>query len=315
MTASTFTLRDAEGVELFVRRWEPPVGSVKAVAQIAHGVCEHSARYGWTAEKLCAEGYACYADDHRGHGNTAPSCGGLGRLGPGGWDAVVRDLALVTDRIVEDHPGLPIFLVGHSWGSHLSQDYMQRWGARLAGVVLIGSTGAQPFIIAGFGPLLSRLSMALKGPDAPSFLSDDIVFKAYNKPYLPSPTNSKSDWISRDEAEVRAFIADPLCGFSMTTSMALELSLAYRRLWRSENESRIPKSLPVLLLSGSDDSSNARLANLKPLVERYRDRLGLADVVAKYYEGARHSLLCETNKEEVVADLVAWLGEHMDGHR
>ncbi len=311
MTASSFMLRDAEGVDVFVRRWEPESGGPKAVVHIAHGVGEHSGRYAWTAERLCAAGFACYGDDHRGHGRTAETSGGLGRLGKGGWDACVRDLALVSDRINADHPGLPLFLLAHSWGSHLAQDYIQRWGSRLAGVILTGSTGTMPFIVTGIGPVFGRLMVLLRGPDTTSDLADKLVFDGYNRPYEPSPTNSKADWTSRDPAEIQAIVDDPYCNFPQSTSMSLEMALAYRRLWRAEREAAIPKDLPILLMSGSEDAANAHLADLKPLAARYRDRYGIKDVTEKYYEGARHCILHETNKEEVAADCVAWLNAHV----
>ncbi|TFG83021.1 MAG: alpha/beta fold hydrolase, partial [Spirochaetales bacterium] len=306
MKATTFSMKDAEGVDVFVRRWEPDSGAPSAAVQIAHGVSEHSGRYAALAERLCSSGYACYANDHRGHGLTAPATGGLGRLGPGGWDAVVRDLALLSDRIRSDHPGIPLFMAGHSWGSHLAQDYIQRWGSGLAGAALIGSTGSQTASVTLFGPILARLMILFKGPDATNNLADKLVFDGYNKPFL-APGVSKSAWISRDPAEVKAFDDDPDCGFPFSTGMSLEMALAYRRIWREESERRIPKDLPVYIASGTEDSSNARLVDLKPLVERYRTRLGLSDLTVKYYEGARHCLIHETNRDEVIDDLVAWL--------
>jgi len=307
--SSTFTLRDAEGVDLFVRKWEPDSGKPKAILQFEHGVAEHSGRHEGPAERLCAAGYVVYADDHRGHGLTAPATGGLGRLGAGGWDAVVRDLAMVSDRALADHPGLPLFLCGFSWGSHLAQDYAQRWGERLAGLVLIGSSGWQPPVITALGPVLSALLVALRGPNAPNKVTKALVFKPYNKRFEPSPTDSDSDWICRDPAVVRSFVKDPLCGFDFSNRMSLQMSLAYRRLWRSDSEARIPRNLPVLIMSGTDDSSNDGLKNLNPLVERYSSRL--EDVTLKLYEGARHDILSETNKEEVRGDLIAWLDERL----
>jgi len=311
MIESDFWLRDAEGIDIFVRHFQPDRQKPRAVIQIEHGVVEHSGRYLEMAKRFCDSGYACYVDDHRGHGKTAESTGGLGRLGPGGWDAIVRDLAFITDHIETDHPGLPIFLLGFSWGSHLAQDYIQRWGDRLAGVVLVGSTGHQPFIISGLGPFLSSVMVMLMGPDAPSHLTDKLVFDAYNKAYLPSPTNSRCDWINRDTAEVRSFVEDPACGFTLSTKASLEMARAYRRLWKPDQESRIPRDLPVLIMSGSDDASNNRLADLKPLAARYRTRWNLADVTEKYYEGARHEIFHELNRDEVFADCIGWLDRHL----
>ncbi len=306
MRETDFRLKDQEGVELFVRRWEPGSGKPKAVVQLEHGVAEHSGRYAATAEALCAAGYAVYADDHRGHGYSAEATGGLGRLGPGGWEAVVRDLGLLSDRVAEEMPGLPLFLVGHSWGSYLAQDYAQRWGHRLAGLVLVGTSGGQPFLVKGVGPWVGRLFVLFLGRDRPSRIADAFAFKPYNRPYLPSPTDSDSDWISRDIEEVRSFVDDPACAFPLTTGLSLEMSLAFRRLWRPGMEARIPKSLPILLMSGTDDASNGRLKYLLPFAERLRKR-GHEDLTLKLYEGARHCILHETNRGEVKADLVAWL--------
>lgn len=311
MTESNLWLRDAQGVDIFIRRFEPDKGRPKAAIQLEHGVVEHSGRYLETARRLCDAGFVCYADDHRGHGRTAESTGGLGRFGPGGWEAIVHDLALITDHIETDHPGLPVFLLGFSWGSHLAQDYMQRWGARLAGAILVGSTGRQPFVITGLGPLLSSIMVVLKGPDAPSGLADRLVFDGYNKPYLPSPTKSRFDWISRDPVEVRTYVEDPDCGFPLSAKASLEMALAYRRLWRPGAESRIPRNLPVLVMSGTDDSSNGRLADLRPLVTRYRARWHMSAVTEKLYEGARHDLFHETNRGQVVADCIDWLNARL----
>jgi alpha-beta hydrolase superfamily lysophospholipase len=156
MRSSDFTIEDRDGVELFVYHWEPDGGRPKAVVQISHGVVEHAGRYADFARVLADSGYACYADDHRGHGRTAGSVDKLGILGPGGWESVVQDLKLVADRAVADNPGLPLFYLGHSWGSLLGQDFIQRWGDLLKGAIFIGSTGDQSFVVRRLGPLLSR---------------------------------------------------------------------------------------------------------------------------------------------------------------
>ena len=110
---------------------------------------------------------------------------------------------------------------------------------------------------------------------------------------------------------MKLYVEDPACGFTLSTKASLEMARAYRNLWKPTQEGRIPRDLPVLILSGSDDASNNRLADLKPLAARYRTRWNLADVTEKYYEGARHDIFREFNRDEVFADCIGWLDRHL----
>jgi alpha-beta hydrolase superfamily lysophospholipase len=116
---STFSFTDPGGVEIQCYRWLPDAGQPKACVQIAHGQSDHVTRYEPFVEFLTAAGFACYGDDHRGHGKTAGEPGKRGILGPGGRDAVVKDLKQFTDIIKAENPGKPVFYLGHSWGAHL----------------------------------------------------------------------------------------------------------------------------------------------------------------------------------------------------
>ncbi len=130
MKSSTFTFKDQDNIEIFVYKWEPETPP-KAVVQIVHGLAEHAKRYTRVAEALCNDDYICYANDARGHGRTAGDLtkktleGNAGVLGPNGWRGVVNDLHELTNIIKKEHPDLPIFLIGHSWGAMLTQDYIQ----------------------------------------------------------------------------------------------------------------------------------------------------------------------------------------------
>jgi alpha-beta hydrolase superfamily lysophospholipase len=132
-------------------------------------------------------------------------------------------------------------------------------------------------------------------------------FGSLNRRFLPSRTRSDFDWVSRDEAVVRSALADPYCCFRLTNRMALDWGVGIEALWTEAGERRIPRGLPLLFLSGTEDPVNGFLRYLRPLVARYRDAYGIEDLTEKYYEGARHALLAETNKEEVFADILAWL--------
>ena len=140
MQSSTTTVTASDGTGLHTHRWLPD-GEPKAVVQVAHGMAEHSARYARLAEALTAAGYAVYANDHRGHGSTASTADHGYFADRDGWATVVADLRAVTRFAQEEHPGLPVFLLGHSMGSFLSRAYVIEDSRDLAGLVLSGTAG------------------------------------------------------------------------------------------------------------------------------------------------------------------------------
>src|SRR5438105_660835 len=133
------TFVDADGVEVFARRWLPD-DDVRANVLIVHGASEHSARYGRVADVLCGRGYAVSALDLRGHGPTAAATG-VGRIGPRGMDGVIDDIATLADRARADAPGRPLVLFGHSLGSLVAQAYVERHGDEVDAYVLSGAIG------------------------------------------------------------------------------------------------------------------------------------------------------------------------------
>ncbi|MHA1370788.1 MAG: lysophospholipase, partial [Promethearchaeota archaeon] len=292
-------------------KWVPDKGDIKACIQIVHGLAEHAGRYEDFAKFLTDNGFICYANDHQGHGKTAGDESKLGLISKGGWDSMVKDLKLMTDKIKEENLGKPVFYFGHSLGSLLGQAYIQNFGGELKGAILSGSSGRQSFIVQNMGIFLSKLMVKLKGADTPSDLAYNLTFKAYNKKFEPSPTGTDFDWLNRDENAVKDYVKDPYCGFKMSNAMALEISKGLKEIWKPENEKRIPKDLPILFLSGTDDSTNMFLKNLEPLIKRYKEKYGIQDVEYKFYDGARHELLSELNKDKVLQDILSWLNAHL----
>ncbi|MDQ0986729.1 alpha/beta fold hydrolase [Streptomyces sp. V2I9] len=276
-----FTFPSTDGLTIHVRRWLP-AAPPRAVVQIAHGMGEHGARYEPLARALVAHGYAVYADDHRGHGLTMRP-GRPGELGEDGWNLLVEDLAALTRIIREQHPAVPVVLLGHSLGSFAAQQYLLDHADLVDAVALCGTTAVDR--------LFAFLAEA--GGD---------VMGAFNAAFQPART--EADWLSRDEAQVDAYIADPLCGFTLDgPSMA---GLAAAAVTRLAEPKGIPAELPLHVLVGGDDPLNQRLTLSDLLVERYR-ATGLTRLTHRAYQGARHELFNETNRDEVVADLITWL--------
>lgn len=294
-----------DGTEIAVRAWIP--AQPRAIVQISHGMAEHSARYAGLASALNAAGYAVVASDHRGHGATA---GELSRAGcfpaSDGWGTVVADLRAVTDYAATLCPGLPIFLLGHSMGSVLAREYAIRYGDRLSGLIVSGTVGSQG--AAGIvGRTIASVESRLRGRDAPSPLLDKLAFGGNNAAFQPARTDF--DWLSRDEREVDAYVADPWCGFVCSAGFYHDFLGGIARVNRDALVRRIPASLPVLVISGSQDPLAKHGRTVTDVAAQLRSA-GVRDVTATVYPGARHELFKETNRDAVTTDVVAWLDAH-----
>ncbi|WP_435973095.1 lysophospholipase [Streptomyces sp. Qhu_M48] len=275
-----FTFTGKDGLTVHARSWLPD-GPPRAVVQIAHGMGEHGARYAPLAERLAAEGYAVYADDHRGHGLTMlPGLPGV--LGEDGWNLLVDDLATLTGVIADRHPDIPVVLLGHSLGSFAAQQYVLDHPGLADAVALCGTSAVDELFA----------FLAAAGGD---------VMGAFNAEFRPARTDA--DWLSRDEAQVDLYLADPLCGFTLDAASMAGLAAAATRL---ASPGGLPADLPVYVLVGDRDPLNQGLSLSDLAVSRYRDA-GLTDVTYRSYPGARHELFNETNRDEVVGDLLAWL--------
>jgi alpha-beta hydrolase superfamily lysophospholipase len=303
-----------DGTRLFLRRW-PSRSPAKAALRVAHGMAEHSLRYEPLALRLAAEGFETWAADARGHGLTATS--GVNDIGKGGllghcadrdgFSRVTADIDTLVDAMEKALPGLPLFILGHSWGSFISQAYIEARGDRLAGCLLSGTRGPGGLKIAAGVPLMALLAL-LHGPRRPSRLARSLADGAYNRHFRPN--RGPYDWLSRDPAQAGAFAADPLCGFHCSSGFYRDLIQGLRDIHRREAMTRIPKSLPVYVLSGGADPVGNMGKSPAALVNAYRF-LGIKDVEFVLYPEARHELLNETNREEVTSTILHWLNTHL----
>ncbi|HSV04374.1 MAG TPA: alpha/beta fold hydrolase [Phenylobacterium sp.] len=275
-----FRYSGAEGAQIAGFRWTDAATTPHAVLQVAHGMGEHARRYKAPLAPLVAAGWAIYADDHRGHGLTAGGPDELGDFGERGAELIVEDLHELTSLARAEHPDLPIVLLGHSLGSFFAQAYVFDHSRAIDGLVLSGT--------AAFGDRTG-----------PRRRLDEIRIDG-EAPRTPF------DWLSRDPAEVDAYIADPLCGFSPKAGFEATFGRLLARIRDPEEIAKIRKDLPVYVFVGDKDPINEDLKLLEPLIRRYKEA-GLADLTVKVYPGGRHEMLNETNRAEVVADLTAWL--------
>ncbi|GHV01132.1 hypothetical protein FACS189483_11320 [Spirochaetia bacterium] len=198
-----------DGTKLFLRRWlRDPGVKPRGVLHVVHGMAEHSLRYERLARRLCEAGFEVWAADQRGHGKTADPAvnegghgGLLGYCGDQEW-LPVQDIIAINRKIKEVHGDLPLFLLGHSWGSFLVQNVIEVNSQGLAGCILSGTRGPDGFKITAGAPAMALIA-AIKGKRRPSRLAWAIANGPYNKPFKPNRT--RFDWLSRDEKEVDAF--------------------------------------------------------------------------------------------------------------
>ena len=305
--ASSFVLRVPDGTPVHVTTWLPE-DAPRAVVLIAHGMVEHAARYDHLAQRLTDHGYAVYAPDHRGHGHTVSGRGERGVLGhladEGGFAAVVDDLLALTDRIEADLPGVPIVLLGHSMGSLLARAYAARYGERLAALVLSGTAGA-PGLLGNLGLTVASLEARLRGPRAASHLMTALTMGPYNAQFRPNRT--RSDWLSRDTAQVDAYEADPLSGATASAGFYRDLLTGLRWVSQPSVAAQMPRDLPVHLVAGEVDPVGGA-AGTEEVAAMFRD-VGLQDVTTRIWPDARHEVLHEVNRDEVETELVAWLDD------
>ncbi|MBF3273002.1 alpha/beta hydrolase, partial [Pseudomonas aeruginosa] len=255
-------------------------------------------------------GYHFYAIDQRGHGRTAEA-DELGHFADqGGWGKVVGDLASLNHHIRQQHPELPIFLLGHSMGSYISMAYLLHHSCSLQGTILSGSN-YQPQALYRIARLIARFERWRQGPLGKSALIDFLSFGSFNKAFKPNRT--AFDWLSRDPQEVDRYVADPLCGFRCSNQLWVDLLGGLADITPPTHLRQIDADLPLLIIGGERDpvSQGKRLGDLADALRG----AGLRQVTLKTYPEARHELFNESNRDAVTQDLIDWLEQALRHRR
>lgn len=306
---SEFTFPSSDGVhQICASLWLPDEGAPKAVVQIVHGVAEYVNRYDCLARFLADHGYAVCGDDHLGHGRTAMADSKFGWFARyDGWTLVVADERTLRQQMGEQFPGVPYFLLGHSMGSFMTRTYLCRYPGEVSGAILSG-TGQEPALTVAAGKLLAGLIGLFKGSDHSSTFVNNLALGAYNRQFAPNRTTA--DWISRDEAEVDKYIADPLCQFIPTVGMYRDMFSGLQYISGERALSRIDPDTPVYLYSGDRDPVGSNGAGAKKVWNYFKTH-GTKDLSLKLYEGGRHEMHNELNKDEVFSDVLDWLERHV----
>ena len=280
-----------------------PDGDVRAVLQLSHGMVEFIDRYKPLAEYLAAQGILVTGHDHLGHGGSIRTKDDYGYFAePDGNRAVLDDLHMLTVRTRELYPGVPYFLLGHSMGSFYARQYLCEYGHELDGVIIMG-TGFQPKALVLFAKTLCRVLAVFHGWQYRSKFVANMSFLGYNKGLEGRTTH---DWLNRDQTEVDKYLADERCTFIFTLNAYYSMFSGILRLHDPAFLNRMPKDLPLYFLAGDADPVGERGEGVRRAIQSLQ-AVGVKNIQSKFYPGARHELLVETNKLEVFADIAAWL--------
>jgi len=287
---------------IHLQSWAPP-GDARGVIQMLHGLGEHIGRYERFAHAAVGRGYVVYGHDHRGHGLSEGTRGYF--ADEDGWHKVVEDVRLVHDHIREIHGTLPVIMLGHSMGSFIAETFAMHYGGRLQGLLLSGSSWPQRIQVLP-GRLLAKLESLRVGKRGDSAFINALGFGAFNKPFRPVRT--EMDWLSRDEAEVDRYIADPLCGAPFTCGLWLDFLGGLFDLGSDKSLARIPADLPILITGGGADPVGGD-KGMTRLAMHYMQTMHQR-VKLKIYPEGRHEMLNEINREEVTIDWLDWIDQH-----
>ena len=305
MTEFTFLSTDGK-TQLHGMRWEPEGVAVRAVLQICHGVAEHIARYDGFARALNEQGIVVAGHDHLGHGKSLPEGGTPVYFGQGStWNTVVDDIYILHQRLKQRYPDVPLCIMGHSMGSFLTRTYLIRYPGTVKAAVIMG-TGWQPKAVIAGGMAVAKAVGAVVGENGTSDLVTNLAFGAYNKLFAPNRTSC--DWLSADEDNVDAYMADPLCGADATVGLFRQMLSGIRFNQKLSNLRQMDPRIPVLFVAGEKDPVGDCGNGVRRTYQEFR-RAGVQDCTLKLYPGLRHEILNEKaqQQQQIFEDIGQWL--------
>ena len=283
-------------------RWTPD-GEVKAIVQFVHGIAEYAERYDDFANFLNTKGILVVAEDHMGHGKSICEVVPRGCF-VGGWHTAVKDTYRLLKNTMDEFPGVPFILFGHSMGSFMARTILARHPeSGIAGAVICG-TAWMPGAVIGAGKAVANLICKKDGEKNPSPFLQKMMFGSYNKK-IEHPRTA-SDWLTRDNKIVDAYEADPLCGFIPSAGLVRDMMTGLQYIQDPKNLDAMKKDLPVYFIAGGDDPVGGYGDGVRQAAEEFKKH-GMEQVDVKIYPLCRHEIHNEINKQEVYGDVASWI--------
>lgn len=284
--------------QIFVREWTD-VKDPAGVVQIAHGMNEYAARYDKFARALNALGYIVVADDHRGHGDTDTDT--LGYCEGDMFTDTLKDMAGIAKYYGEKFPKVKYVLFGFSYGSFLTQAFIEKYARFLDGAIIAGSSRQNGAAVLA-GRVFAEIGGAFKGKDAPAEFVNNVVFGGYDKKI----GGEKFSWLSVDEENNEKYRADPYCMYVCSNNFFAGFFKGLSGLYKKKNAAGLDRELPLLLISGAEDPVGGE-KGVGRLYDFYKKQ-GMKRVEKYLIEGSRHEFLNEkVHFDEAFAQISSFL--------
>ena len=305
VTREEFYVNSSDGIHMIHGyRWYDPETEYRGVLQLVHGMLEYIERYDGLARYMASSGYFVIGHDHLGHGDSVKSPEELGYVGKQGAVLWLRDISQIRRMAVSYAPGVPYIMLGHSMGSFLVRRYLIYHGKKVDGAILMG-TGQQPALLVKAGLALTYLSMLKSGKRGKSRLLDSLTCSGFAKLY---PDNARTgSWMSRDPQVMIDTLNDKKMNFHFSLNAFEALLRTVEEVIDPGRAAKMPKDLPVLILSGGDDPVGEKGKGVRRFENMLR-KIGMRKVTCRIYPEARHELINDLDKEEVFRDILDWCG-------
>ena len=264
------------------------------VLVVATGLAEHAARYNRLSAFLKNHNVQQYCIDHLGQGIYSTN---LGLWPLNGFEECVMNINSLVEYAHENNPDKKIALFGHSMGSFMSLSYIEQYASNIDACILSGTNDQQPSIILNVGKFIAGLQELFMGRDKPTKILNALSFGQFNKQFKPNRTDF--DWLSRDEKEVDKYVQDPLCGYVPSIGLFKELFKALSVIYKEDRISKIPKDLPIHLMSGSEDPVGANSKGPLSLAARL-ENADIKNVTIHIFDKMRHECLNEQGNDAVM---------------
>ncbi len=304
MEYKTTVLKVSDGLNIHLHNWIPE--NPDKLMFLIHGSVEHAWRYDHFARKLTEQGFIVIAPDHRGHGLTAKESGIFSHFGDNdGFLRAIEDMGEILDYIIDKYPTLPRAIFGHSLGSFMTRKFISLRGDEFKAAIISGSSWGNTVELKG-GLFLIKLWSLFADKNKPNQKFNDFLWGQINA----KVKNRKGtlDFINSDEKEVEKYMTDPLNGNTITIEFGAQMSKAMLMIREDEVFKNTPNDLGIYLVSGMEDPLSNKGKDINLIADKYRNA-GVKNVTVKLYNGARHEIINEPIKEEVISDMINWLNE------